>query len=275
MKEITEPALKEKIRQIRLDVAAMFFSSGHGHFGGSFSCAEIVGTLYFRFLNVDPDNPGWEDRDRFIISKGHGSPSVYSALCQLGFFPRKYIEDYEKLNANLNTHPNMHHVPGIDLSTGSLGHGLSVGAGMAMSARLHNKSYRTYVVVGDGELHEGMIWEAAMCAGHFKLDNLFLIVDRNGLCVSGTTEQVMRLEPLREKWQDFGWDVYEVGGHDTVALSLAIQSAHISRSGRPKCIIADTVKGKGVSFMENEKGWHGRVVNSEQYEQIVRELKAY
>lgn len=274
MKNIADTELKEKIRQIRIDCADMFYRSGHGHFGGSFSCAELVGTLYFRFLNVKPQNPEWEDRDRFIISKGHGAPSVYSALCQLGYFPRQYIEEYETLGANLSTHPNMLKVPGIDLSSGSLGHGLSVGAGMAMSAKMKNKSYRTYVVVGDGELNEGMVWEAAMCAGHFKLDNLILLVDRNGLCVSGSTEQVMALEPLREKWQAFGWDVYEVDGHDPQAITLALQSAQISESGRPKCIIAKTIKGKGVSFMENEKTWHGHSVDHDQYEQIMKELRA-
>jgi transketolase len=269
---ISDDELRNKIKRIRIDIANMFHRASSGHFGGSFSVAEIVGTLYFRFLRVDSNNPKWEDRDRFIISKGHGAPAVFSVLHQLGFFPAQYLEEYETLGANLNTHPNMLKVPGIDLSTGSLGHGLSVGVGMALAARKDGKKYNTYVVIGDGECNEGMIWEAAMAAGHFGLDNLIVIVDRNGLCVSGPTEQVMRLEPFKAKWLAFNFNVSEVDGHNITALTNTFEEVSFNRNGKPTCVIANTVKGKGVSFMENEKSWHGKHINDEIYEEIMKEL---
>lgn len=265
--------LYARSRQIRIDCTDMFHNSHTGHFGGSFSCAEIVATLYFEILNVDPANPAWLDRDRFIISKGHGAPAVYSALQQRGFFPRAYIDEYETLCANLSTHPNMHKIPGIDVSSGSLGHGLSIGVGMALAARKDAKDYYTYVLLGDGECNEGMIWEGAMAASHLKLDNLVVIVDRNHLCVSGNTEQVMGLEPFADKWRDFGFDVYPVDGHDVSALRQVFIRAKKEKNGRPKCIMAETVKGKGVSFMEGNCSWHGAHFDDADYERIMAELK--
>jgi len=264
--------LKEKALQTRKDILRMFMVSGNGHFGGSLSCVEIVTSLYFKIMNIDPKNPQWEDRDRFVISKGHGAPTVYSALAQLGFFPDKWLDEYESLGANLNTHPNMMKIPGMDMSTGSLGHGLSIGVGMAIAAKINSKQYMTYVLLGDGELNEGAIWEAAMSASKFKLDNLIVFVDRNRLCVGGCTEDVMPVDPLDKKWESFGWTVNIIDGHDFSQILNAVDEAAASNDGKPKVIIANTIKGKGISFMENQREWHGHAITPEQFKKAMEEL---
>lgn len=269
---LADRELYMRARQIRLDCAEMFHNSHTGHFGGCYSCAEILATLYFDVLNVDPARPAWPERDRFVLSKGHAAPALYSALQQRGFFPRSYIRRYETLCAELSTHPNMLKVPGVDISSGSLGHGLSVGVGMALAAKRDASPYATFVLLGDGECDEGMIWEGAMAAGHLHLDNLMVIVDRNRLCVSGDTEKVMALEPLADKWRDFSFDVYETDGHDVAQLRQTFSSMHAKRNGKPQCLIAHTVKGKGVSFMENNVQWHGAHFDDACYARIVAEL---
>lgn len=250
----------------------MFGRVGQGHFGGALSCADIVAALYFHELRLRPEEPDWPERDRFIMSKGHGAPSHYIALGEKGFFPKEWWEQYEKLGAALNTHPNMLKIPGVDFSAGSLGHGLSVGVGMALAARQDKRSYRTYVLLGDGECNEGSVWEAAMCAAHYHLDNLVAIVDRNYLMVDGCTEQVMGLEPLEQKWNAFGWCTEVIDGHDLEAILNAFDNARKHAAG-PYAIIANTVKGKGVSFMEGRREWHGNEITPEELTQALRELE--
>ena len=264
--------LEEYARKMRVDCANMFWKWGHGHFGGCYSAAEIIAVLYFYVMNVRPDEPKWAERDRFILSKGHAAAIFFSALAQKGFIPRQWLEHYGELGANLNTHPSMDRVTGLDVSSGSLGHGLPVGTGMAYAAKMDGKDYMTYVLLGDGECHEGMIWEAAMQAGHYGLDNLVAIVDRNRLCIAGDTEQWMRLEPFADKWKAFNWDVYEVDGHNVQALAETFDRIRAEKNGRPKVIIANTVKGKGVSFMENDYTWHSNSIDQAMYDTIMTEL---
>ncbi len=266
-------SLEDHARQIRLDLASMFYRAGTGHFGGCLSAADLIAALYFRIMRVYPDDPKNPDRDRLVISKGHAAPSAYSAMCTLGFFPRSYIDNYETLCANLNTHPNMLKIPGWDMSSGSLGHGLPVAMGMAIAGKYDKKDYRVYCIIGDGESGEGSIWETALSAPKFKLDNLIAFTDRNHLCVDGTTEEVLPLEPLREKWQDFGWEVFEMDGHDMTDIVSTIETAKASRNAKPKMIITHTIKGKGISFMENVRSWHGGTITEEQYRQILKELE--
>ncbi len=265
-------SIAEMARQIRVDTTNQFYKWGHGHFGGSFSAAELLAVLYFHVLNVDPKNPQWEDRDRFILSKGHAGAAYFSALAHKGYFPVEELSTYGDLGSRLNTHPSMDRVVGCDISSGSLGHGLPNGAGMAYAAKMNKKDYMTYVMLGDGECHEGMIWEAAMQAGHFGLDNLVAIVDRNRLCIAGDTEQWMKLEPFADRWKAFNWEVYEVDGHDVEALCKTFDEIKAKKNGVPKAVIANTVKGKGVSFMENDCKWHAGKIDDEKYEQIMKEL---
>ena len=272
MNTISNAELKNRINKIRTDCSKMFYHCGQGHYGGAFSCAEIVGTLYFRFMNVDPRNPHWEERDRFILSKGHCGPAVFSALSQLGFFPSEWLERFDDLSSPLSTHPCMHKVPGIDFSTGSLGHGLSLGVGIALAGKMDGKTYKTYVVIGDGESNEGQIWEAAMASAQFELNNLICFVDRNRLTAGGFTEEIMGVEPFADKWRSFGWDVNEIDGHDIQAITLAIQAAHISKNKMPKLILANTIKGKGVSFIENQTKWHAAHIDDSTHQSIMKEL---
>jgi len=266
--------LQNRARKMRQDCTNMFYKWGHGHFGGSFSHVEIIAVLYFHIMNINPGDPMWPDRDRFILSKGHGAATLYSALAQKGFFPESWMEQYGDLCANLNTHPSMGRVPGVDLSTGSLGHGLPVGAGMAYAAKMNGRGYNTFVLMGDGESGEGMIWETAMAAPHYKLDNLIAIVDRNRLCIAGDTEDFLPLEPFAEKWRSFNWDVYEVDGHDIGALAEILERITADKNGRPKALIANTVKGKGVFFMENDCKWHAGKVNEALYGEIMKQLES-
>jgi transketolase len=264
--------VQAQARTMRCRILQMFKAAGHGHFGGSLSCADIVAALYFGgVLRVDPRHPGWPDRDRLIMSKGHGAPAVYAALVERGFCPPEWVAQYETLGAHFSTHPNMHLIPGIDMSAGSLGHGLSIGVGMALAGRMDAKDYRVYVILGDGELNEGMVWEAAMSAGKYGLDHLTAVVDRNSLCVGGRTEDVMPLEPLADKWRAFGWRVHTTDGHDIAAILDAFAGARGAR-GAPYVIIAETVKGCGVSFMAGKREWHGHPICDEEFRKAMLEL---
>ncbi|GJD49750.1 Apulose-4-phosphate transketolase subunit A [Methylobacterium crusticola] len=267
-------ALRETARINRLDVAAMFMAAGNGHFGSCYSCTEIVTALYFAVMRVDATRPDWPDRDRFVLGKGHAAPTLYSALIRRGFIPEAWIHEFEaRVGARLMTHPSRRYQPGIDSSQGALGHGLSNACGMALAGRLDGRDYRVYAVLGDGELHEGSVWEAAAFAPKHRLDNLVAIVDRNGLCVDGRADEVLPLEPLADRWTSFGWDVVEADGHDLAALLPALDVPRFGGSGRPRVVIARTVKGRGVSFMEDVRGWHADVIAPAQYEALRSELR--
>lgn len=244
-----------------------------GHPGGSLSCMDVLTALYFNEMNIDPARPQWEDRDRFVLSKGHCAPALYATLAQRGFFPVEDLKLLRSIKAHLSGHPDMRHVPGVDMSTGSLGQGLSTAVGMAIAAKLKGKDYRTYVICGDGELAEGQIWEAAMAAAKWKLDNLCVFVDVNGLQIDGKTADVMPTEPLDKKFEAFNWNVLKADGHDMDAILDALKKAR-ELKGAPTVVIVSTVKGKGVSFMENQAGWHGKAPNDEQFEQAKAELEA-
>ncbi len=248
------------------------FHAKSGHPGGSLSAADMFTYLYFKEMNVDPSNPAWEDRDRFVLSKGHCCPSLYAILALKGYFDWKELEVLRHVGAMLQGHPDMKGTPGIDMSSGSLGQGVSAACGMALAAKIDNKDYRVYTVLGDGECEEGEVWEAAMFAGHHNLDNLTVIVDCNGLQIDGTTEEVGGVEPLDTKFESFGFDTVIIDGHDFDAIEGAMAQA--KASDKPFAIIMKTVKGKGVSFMENQVGWHGKATNAEEFEIAMAELKA-
>lgn len=263
--------LKETAAVIRQDIISMLTESASGHPGGSLSATDIVTALYFSEMKVDPDNPKCEDRDRFVLSKGHAAPVLYAALAEKGFFEKRHLSTLRKVGSILQGHPNMNDTPGVDMSTGSLGQGLSAANGMALAGKLDKKDYRVYVITGDGELEEGQIWEAAMTSAHYKLDNLTVFVDNNHLQIDGKVSEVMNPEPIADKFKAFGWNVIEINGHDFEEIFKAIDAAK-STKGMPTVIIANTVKGKGVSFMENQAGWHGTAPNREQCEQALKEL---
>ena len=261
-------------RQNRIDVTEMFMAAGNGHFGSCFSCTDIITVLYFALMRLDPDRPDWPDRDRFVFAKGHAAPTLYSALIRRGFFPAEWIAEYEtKVGSRLMTHPSRRYQPGVDASQGALGHGLSLGIGMALAGRFDRRDYATYVLMGDGETNEGSVWEAAAAAAKFRLANLVGIIDRNRLSVDGWVAEVMPMEPLADKWRAFGWDVVEVNGHDIPALRAALAPTRAGQ-GVPRMVLADTIKGKGVSFMEDVRSWHADTVNAEQYRLIRAELGA-
>ncbi|RVU15612.1 transketolase [Methylobacterium oryzihabitans] len=266
--------LREMARVNRLDVAAMFMAAGNGHFGSCYSCTEIVTALYFAVMRVDAARPDWPDRDRFVLAKGHAAPTLYSALIRRGFFPEGWIHEFEtRVGARLATHPSRRSQPGVDSSQGALGHGLSNACGMALAGRLDGRDYRVFAVLGDGELHEGSVWEAAAFAPKHRLDNLVAVVDRNGLCVDGRADEVLPLEPLADRWAAFGWDVVEADGHDLAALLPLLDVPRFGGSGRPRVVIARTVKGRGVSFMEDVRGWHADAIAPAQYAALRRELR--
>ena len=258
-------------RKLRRHVITMISTAGSGHPGGSLSAADIVTALYFRVMRHDPANPHWPDRDRFILSKGHAAPILYAALAECGYFPLEWLTTLRKTGTCLQGHTDSMLTPGVDMSAGSLGQGLSVGIGMALAARLDKKDYRTYVLLGDGECQEGQVWEAAMFAPNYKLDNLTAIVDYNGLQLDGLTRQIMDLEPFVEKWRSFKWEVLQVDGHDMKRVVDALQKAGQVK-GKPVVIVARTVKGKGVSFMENNVDWHGKAPGKSETEIALREL---
>lgn len=262
--------------ELRRDALTMTTKAGSGHPGGSLSCADLVAALYFHHMRHDPKNPGWEDRDRFILSKGHSCPTVYAALARAGYFPSGELWTLRKMGSILQGHPDMRKTPGIETSTGTLGQGLSIGMGMALAARLDEKVYRVYVLMGDGELDEGQVWEAAMAAAHYGVDNLIGMVDLNLHQLSGPTSRVMSLEPVAEKWRAFGWHVLEIDGHHMKEILDALDEAEKVR-GKPSVIIAHTVKGKGVSFLERsfaegQHKYHGVALSEEELTEALEEL---
>ena len=257
----------------RLLAVQAVHTASSGHPGGSLSCMDALTSLYFNEMNIDPSNPQWEDRDRFVLSKGHCAPALYSVLALRGYFPVEDLQLLRSIKAHLSGHPDMRHVPGVDMSTGSLGQGLSTAVGMALAAKHTGKRYRTYAICGDGEVAEGQIWEAAMAAAKWNLDNLCAFVDVNGLQIDGATRDVMPSEPLDKKFEAFNWNVITIDGHDFDAILSALEQARQTK-GKPTMIIMHTTKGKGVSFMENQAGWHGKAPNDEQFAQAKAELEA-
>lgn len=271
---------KTKLTQLKLTAAKarllaveMVHDAASGHPGGSLSCLDVLTDLYFSQMHVDPKNPHDPDRDRFVMSKGHCSPALYPILALRGFFPVENLKMFRRIDGHMSGHVEMHHVRGVDMSTGSLGQGVSAAVGMALGGKLNHKDYRVYAVMGDGELDEGQGWEAFMSAAKYKLDNLCVIVDVNGLQIDGATKDVMPLEPLDQKFAAFGFHVITINGHDFDQILSAYQQAAATK-GQPTVILAKTVKGKGISFMENDAGWHGKAPNDQQLEQAVSELKA-
>jgi transketolase len=264
--------LKEMAKKLRRHVITMTATAGSGHPGGSLSAADIITTLYFKVLRHKPENPRWQDRDRFILSKGHAAPILYAALAETGYFPVAELATLRKLDSRLQGHADSKLTPGVEMSSGSLGMGLSFATGVALAARLDSKAYRTYVLLGDGECEEGQTWEAALSAAHFKLDKLTAIVDCNSMQLSGWTRDVMNLEPLSQKWQAFGWHTIDIDGHDFDQILSAFQGAEKVK-GKPIVIVAHTIKGKGVSFMENNVAFHGKAPTLEEAERALKELQ--
>ena len=264
--------LEDISNDLRCDVLRMIHTAKSGHPGGSLSAADIVTSLYFKIMNINPANPRWEDRDRFILSKGHTCPIWYAALSRKGYFDRELLWKLREINSPLQGHPDMNKTIGIDMTTGSLGNGLSIGCGMALYAKIFSKSFYTYVVLGDGEIDEGIVWEAAMTATKYKLDNLIAFIDYNHLQLDGTTDEVMPLEPLADKWKSFNWHVQSIDGHSFKDILKAVEDAKKTKN-IPSIIIANTIKGKGVSFMENKCEWHGIAPNDEEYQKAISEIK--
>ena len=269
VKDVNE--LQKYANKIRQGVIKAVYSAKSGHPGGSLSIAEILAVLYFNQMNIDERNPKAKERDRLVLSKGHTSPALYSALALRGFFDVKDLENFRNIKSNLQGHPDMKNIPGVDASTGSLGQGLSIANGMAISSKMDSEGVRVYCICGDGEIEEGQIWEAAMTSAHYKLDNLCLIIDNNNLQIDGKVSEVMNLYPIDEKFRSFGFEVINVDGHNISELISAFEQAKKTK-GKPTAIIANTIKGKGVSFMENQAGWHGKAPNEEQYKQAMKEL---
>lgn len=268
----TVKMLEEKANLIRQHIIDMIHEAGSGHPGGSLSIADILAALYFEIMRHDPKNPDWPDRDRLVLSKGHGAPALYSALAEAGYLPVEELKTLRQLGSRLQGHPSMRHLPGIDMSTGSLGQGLSAAVGMALGGKLDRKDHNIFVILGDGEIEEGSIWEAAMSAAHYKLDHLIAFLDRNRLQIDGRTAQVMSIAPVKEKWEGFGWNVISINGHEISEIIRAVNEAK-QNEGKPTIIIAHTIKGKGVSFMEGSLNFHGKAPNDEQYEIALRELR--
>jgi transketolase len=267
--------LKETARQIRKDIVRMVYEAGparKGHPGGALSATDIVTALYFDIMNIQPENPGWPDRDRFILSKGHASPVIYTALANRGFFGKEQYQSFRKVNGMLQGHPEMKKIPGIDMTAGSLGHGLSAGLGMALSAKIDKKNFQVFVMLGDGECQEGLVWEAVMSAPTCGADNLTAIVDLNRLQSCGLVENTIPIGPFGIKWAAFGWHVLEIDGHNMEEIVSALELAVFGK-GQPTVILANTIKGKGVSFMENDNSWHQQAPNREQFEQAMAELE--
>ena len=275
MKDASIQELKNIATDLRMKVVDMIYKAQSGHPGGSLSAAEFVTACYFKYMNVDPKNPNWEDRDRFVLSKGHVCPVQYAALATLGYFPLETLDTLRKEGSPLQGHPSMVKCPGIDVSTGSLGQGLACAVGMALAAKLDGKGYKVYCAVGDGETQEGEIWEAANTAHKYGLDNLIVFVDCNNLQIDGACDEVMPNGDLGKKFEAFGWENIPVAdGNDMAQMCAALDKALASKNGKPKCLCAKTVKGKGVSFMENACSWHGVAPNEQEHAQAMAELKA-
>lgn len=267
----TKKELEIFAAKARLGIIEGVFSAKAGHPGGSLSICEVLSYLYNVEMKVDPKNPKWEERDRFVLSKGHAAPALYAALALKGFFPVEDLKTLRKSNSYLQGHPNMNKIPGVDMSTGSLGQGISAAVGMALGAKFDNADYRVYTILGDGEIEEGEVWEAAMFAANKKLDNLVAIVDFNGLQIDGSIDEVNSAYPIADKFKAFNWNVVEIDGHDYDQIENAFNNAKNTKD-KPTCIVMKTVKGKGVSYMENQVGWHGKAPNEEEYNQAITEL---
>jgi transketolase len=273
MDKMTVPELENMANKLRLHVVEMTYAARSGHPGGSLSAADMISALYFNFMNHDPTDPEWDERDRFVLSKGHVAPVLYAALAEAGYFPVEELLSLRQVGSKLQGHPVRGKIPGVEMSTGSLGQGLSMACGIALAGKMDGKEYKTICMLGDGELQEGQNWEAAMFARQAGLTNLIAIVDRNRLQITGDTEKAVGLEPLPEKWKAFGWNVIIIDGHNMRQIIEALEKAANAKS-RPTVIIMKTVKGKGVSFMENNAGFHGRACNDEEYARAVEELQA-
>lgn len=263
--------LQAKAKNIRKNIVNMVYSAKSGHPGGSLSITDILTVLYFKELRIDVNNPKDENRDRLVLSKGHCSPALYAVLAEKGFIPKKDLESFRKIDSYLQGHPDMKKIPGVDMTSGSLGQGLSVSNGMALAAKLDNKDYRVYCILGDGEIEEGQVWEAAMTSNQYKLDNVCVIVDNNNLQIDGTIDEVMSSKPIDEKFKSFGFNVIQIDGHDFNQIVEAFDKAKDCKE-KPTAIIAKTTKGKGISLMENQVGWHGKAPNDEEYKKIMEEL---
>ena len=271
MDAVIRKQLKIKACKARMGIIEGVFNAKSGHPGGSLSCVDIVTYLYFNHMNIDPQNPKAEDRDRFVLSKGHAAPALYSVLAQRGFFPVEQLKTLRKSDSMLQGHPSMKYTAGVDMCTGSLGQGISTACGMALAAKLDGKAYRVYTILGDGEIQEGQVWEAAMFASAKGLDNLVAVVDNNGLQIDGKISEVNSPYPIAEKFKSFGWNVIEISAHSFDEIDAAFNAA-AEFKGKPSVIVANSVKGKGVSFMEDQVSWHGTAPNAEQYEQAMNEL---
>ena len=274
MKKIDEQVIaecRERARLMRRDIISMLSEAGSGHSGGSLSAADIVACLYYGEMNIDPGRPAWEERDRFVLSKGHAAPVLYAALAQKGFFPQKYLSTLRKLGSPLQGHPDCNKLAGVEACSGSLGQGISWAVGMALAGKMDKKDDRVYALLGDGEIEEGIVWEAVMAAGHYKLDNLLAIVDNNGLQIDGRIEDIMSPEPIGDKFRAFGWEVISVDGHDHRMILEALRRGREVKA-RPTVIVAQTIKGKGCSFMEDRVEWHGSTPNKEEADQALAEL---
>ena len=265
--------LKERAKQLRKTAVTMIYEAQSGHPGGSLSAADMVAALYFSEMHIDPQNPNWADRDRFVLSKGHVCPILYSALGILGYFPESVLHTLRQEGSMLQGHPSMVKCPGIDISTGSLGQGAACAVGIALAGKRDGKDYRVFTMVGDGEINEGIVWEAMMCANKYKLDNYIMLFDNNGLQLDGTTDQIMPGLDMSKKAADFGFDVYEIDGHDMAQILDTFDKIRAAKNGKPKFINAHTVKGKGVDYMENSLDWHGKAPNKEQYESAMEQLE--
>ena len=259
-------------KQVRRGIIEEVYAASSGHPGGSLSIADILTVLYFNEMNIKPEKPNWEERDRLVLSKGHCSPALYSCLANRGFFPVEDLKTFRNINSYLQGHPDKNKDPAVDMTSGSLGQGLSCANGMAIAGKMNGKDYRVYCILGDGEIEEGQVWEAAMAANKYKLDNLCVVVDNNNLQIDGTIEEVMSSYPIDEKFKSFGFQVINIDGHDIDEILKAFEVAKNIKD-KPTCIIAKTIKGKGVSFMEEQVGWHGKAPNEEQYKIAIEELK--
>ena len=273
MDNSTKKSLQTAAAKIRLGILEEVFSASSGHPGGSLSIADILSYLFFKEMRIDPKNPEWADRDRFVLSKGHTAPALYAALANRGYFDVSELKGFRNAQSFLQGHPDMKHTPGVDMTTGSLGLGISAACGMALSGKISDKDYRVYAVLGDGETEEGQVWEAAMFAAHYKLDNLCIFVDFNGLQIDGPIVDVIDPTPIDKKFEAFNWNVVTIDAHNFDEIEAAVEAAKACK-GKPTAIIAKSVKGKGVSFMENKVGWHGKAPNAEEYEQAVAEINA-
>lgn len=272
MDKVQKRELEILALKARMGIIEGVYHAKSGHPGGSLSCIDTLTYLYFKVMNVDPKNPKWEDRDRFVLSKGHCAPALYSVLALKGFFPMEELKTLRHIGSRLQGHPDMKGTPGVDMTTGSLGQGISAACGMALSAKLSNKDYRVFAMLGDGEIQEGQVWEAAMAAAHYKLDNLVAIVDNNGLQIDGRVDEVMSPNPITDKYAAFGWHVISIDGHNFDEIEAAFNEA-LAVKGKPTVIVQKSIKGKGVSYMHDNVSWHGAAPNEEQYQIAMNELK--